>query len=175
MSPRWDDSALRAQYLPPRGRWPGVWQSAANQNHNDCRWQSFLNYTPGRKRNGDILRAECRKSKMVQCRNPYDFNQLPPGFLNISPFLFSHKKWFRSAISCASFPPGEAILRRIAALGGRRPPPLSKPCKQQFIFLGGNTSIGCRGYGSPVVFIFFSWSGGRSTASERTAYCLTRT
>ena len=72
-------------------------------------------------------------------------------------------------------PPGEAILRRIAALGGRRPPPLSKPCKQQFIFLGGNTSIGCRGYGSPVVFIFFSWSGGRSTASERTAYCLTRT
>ena len=49
------------------------------------------------------------------------------GFLAISPFLFSHKKWFRRAISCASFPPGEAILRRMAALGGQRPPPLEKP------------------------------------------------
>ena len=49
------------------------------------------------------------------------------GFQNISPFLFSHKKWFRRAISCDSFPPGEAILRRIAALGGRWPPPLHKP------------------------------------------------
>ena len=25
------------------------------------------------------------------------------GFQNISPFLFSHKKWFRRAISCASY------------------------------------------------------------------------
>ena len=57
-----------------------------------------------------------------------------PGFLNISPFLFSHKKWFRRAISCASFPPGEAILRRIAALGGRRPPPLSNPVNNNLSF-----------------------------------------
>ena len=56
-----------------------------------------------------------------------------PGFLNISLFLFSHKKWFRKAISCASFPPGEAILRRTAALGGSRPPPFLHHVKQQFI------------------------------------------
>ena len=118
VSPRWGDSALRAQYLPPRGRWPGVWQRAANQNHNDCRWQSFLNYTPGRKRNGDILRAECRKSKMVQRRNSYHFNQLPWISEHFAVPLQSQEMVPKSHFLC-QLPPGGSYF---APHGGARRP-----------------------------------------------------
>ena len=53
-------------------------------------------------------------------------------FRNISPSLFSHQNRFRRADFGDSFPPGEAFLRRVAALGGHRPPQLQQFAKQQF-------------------------------------------
>ena len=54
------------------------------------------------------------------------FFTICPCSRNISPSLFSHQNRFRRADFRDSFPPGEAFLRRYAALGGQRPPPLSK-------------------------------------------------
>ena len=60
------------------------------------------------------------------------FLTICPCSRNISPSLFSHQNRFRRADFRDSFPPGEAFLRRYAALGGQRPPPLSKHLNNNF-------------------------------------------
>ena len=60
------------------------------------------------------------------------FFTICPCSRNISPSLFSHQNRFRRADFGDSFPPGEAFLRRVAALGGHRPPQLQQFAKQQF-------------------------------------------